>query len=454
MTEKYYDFKFGWRWLLPLQRCSTICLHGFDEAEQRFWERAFPSCAFSPHDATADARVLDADRHIETSSVAEKDFTHAKIICVVGTGSNVSVWRAQLKSQFPQVREYGLLPASNPRVIIPLSSRKNTLIALALHRPGRWIARVGLWAARILASMGNNLMLRRYLLLVATRDPSAPPTGAEQSQVARFLTESGLDYALYLGTMDENRKTVVLPLGGSDPVTILKVGETPTARRSLENEAATLEALRKSPIAHQAPRPTGMVDNDGVLTLFQEFRPRRSVLRKSYDAAVTDFLGKLTGISRQSRPLFTILTDMTADGVESPIACEPPYLATVWMRLQSLAEMGVSVWEHRSHGDFAPWNCSWTEQGLFVFDWEESKECDLAFSDAFYFVTATALHVQRKPNAQHTIDTALHLAEQVAHAGRIAGVDVRAHLACWLIGRIGKAPHYSEMLQVLGQRWR
>ncbi len=123
-------------------------------------------------------------------------------------------------------------------------------------------------------------------------------------------------------------------------------------------------------------------------------------------------------------------------------------------RLRRLAHSDEVVWYHHAHGDFAPWNCTWTRQGLFVFDWEESKEQDLAFSDAFYYTVAPALHMQGKSDAHQTVRAALHLARRVADACGLGGVDLRIYLVLWLMQRTSKAVFYKDMLQSLAKDWR
>ncbi|MBM9532178.1 hypothetical protein JWG42_18655, partial [Desulfoprunum benzoelyticum] len=121
-------------------------------------------------------------------------------------------------------------------------------------------------------------------------------------------------------------------------------------------------------------------------------------------------------------------------------------------RLGRLAESGGTLSVHRCHGDFAPWNCSWTPQGLFVFDWEASHDDGMALSDAFYYVTAPALLVHRNPCTKRTLKALLHMAERVAEASH-AKLDTRVYLAFWLLGRVGQARLYDELIVLLDRSW-
>jgi len=126
---------------------------------------------------------------------------------------------------------------------------------------------------------------------------------------------------------------------------------------------------------------------------------------------------------------------------------------TLCERLQDQAESGERILLHRTHGDFAPWNCAWTSQGLFVFDWEESRENGLALGDAFYYSVAPALLVQRNASAIKTLQTVFGFADQVVEAGGMK-LDIRIYLALWLLPRAGYAKLYGELCVLLAQRWR
>lgn len=125
----------------------------------------------------------------------------------------------------------------------------------------------------------------------------------------------------------------------------------------------------------------------------------------------------------------------------------------LYRRLKNLAEIGAEVLVHRSHGDFAPWNCSWSEDGLFVYDWEASQAHDLAFGDAFYYVMAPALEVERKPSAQRTLDSTLRFAQRVALSSPLKECDFRIYLSVWLMRRVGEARFYGEVLELLERKW-
>lgn len=435
MNQGMLDFRLGWRWLLPGQCGGVMAVHGLSSDETEYLAGVRTPLGVGG----------------QSDGFLTADLEAAQVVCVRVDRAGGAYWRARLKESFLHVREYALLPAGNPRVVVPLSSPHHAVAALGLHRPGGLGARLGVAVALFLARRGNFGLLRRRVLLIATRDPGLLPMGAICAELPTHLDEVPLDYALYLGTADDNRKTVVLPLGQAVPRMILKVAETAKACAAVRNEAAALELMGRSSIANYVPKFGGLVESGQALTLYQEYRPRQQASPRKMQGAVVEFLASLSGLSRHSMPLADYLgnSNETSQSRRVAKACE-----SVLARLNAFAATGTQVWLHRNHGDFAPWNCAWTDKGFFVFDWEESREQTLALGDAFYYVISPALHIQRRPNAKKTLAMALLVAGQVATAGGLGNLDIRLYLALWLLGRVNTAPLYAEMLVLLEQDWR
>lgn len=453
MVGTVMDLQFGWRWLLPAAaEGGRMRLYGFSEEEERFL-RATLAAGEPWEGGHAEVLLVDGVRALADAMPLVGDIKSAHLVCMVVRRRQARHWRTLLGKAFPHVREYGLLPFGNPRVVIPLSSTSHVTTALSLHRPLRWGARLGLMLARALTVIGNFELLRGRVLLIATRSREFIPKGALQAELPERFGQQVTDYALYLGTPQDNRKTVILPLGDSPPATILKVASTPTARASLRNEAALLSMLSESHLSAFVPRLGGLISTDEAITLYQEYRPRRRIGHRKMDAAVAEFLAQLTLLDHTSVPLSALVAALPATpDVSLPVevfdACR-----ALHGRLQQIGESGTEVWVHRTHGDFTPGNCAWTDQGLFVFDWEKSREQGLALGDAFYFAIAPALFVPRKPRVATALDAALRLGSRVACA-RGVQLDCRVYLALWLLGRVGEAKLYGELAVMLERRWQ
>lgn len=453
MAGTALDLQFGWRWLLPAAaEGGRMRLYGFSEEEERFLRAALP--AGEPGEGGhAEVLLVDGVRALADAMPPAGDVQSAHLVCMLVSRGQARRWRMDLEKTFPHVREYGLLPFGNPRVAVPLSSSWHVTTALSLHRPLRWGARLGLMLAKTLAAIGNFELLRGRVLLIATRSREFVPKGALQAELPERLGQQATDYALYLGAPHDNRMTVILPLGNSSPSIILKVASTPAARASLRNEAALLSTLSKSHLAAFVPRLEGLISTDEAVTLYQEYRQRRPIGHRKMDAAVAEFLAQLMLLEHDSVALPDLLAALPANpNVHLPVevldACR-----ALHRRLQHTGESGAEVRVHRTHGDFTPGNCAWTDQGLFVFDWEKSRGRGLALGDGFYFAIAPALFVRRKRSVARTLDAALRLGDRVACASGVQ-LDSRVYLALWLLGRVGKANLYGELAVMLERRWK
>ena len=313
-------------------------------------------------------------------------------------------------------RLHALLSPKEPRLVLPLHNRTQVLRGLALHRPGRRTARAAVAAASVAARLGVTAPLRRRLLWIS---------GGE-------IPSFGADAVLYLGTADANRKTTILPVAGDR---ILKHGVNNSARAALRNEAEALRAMSSTSLSESVPQLLGLIEDEASTTLEQEYRPRQPRLGAAVPRAeISRFLARMTYIERERRPVAGLAQGAT---VRVPHA---------------VADGGGSVTGHRSHGDFAPWNLTWTNRGLFVFDWEESASWAPAFSDAFYFVVSQALHVEHAPNPQKVARDAQKFATYVARAAQMDCDQIPLCWALWLTIRHEKqpAPLLSRMLEMVG----
>lgn len=451
MDDPILDFRFGWRWLLPVSNCRSYRLCGLSPEEQRFWADTLALAGGGDNGPCADLWIINADHWKSSRAAAANNYHLARVVCIVGSSGQMPAWRRTMQKIFPQIREYGLLPPANPRIVVPLSSPRLAGTGLSLHRPGRRRAKLGVQAARFFLKAGNDSLLRRRTLLIALQRMEAPVAGKAYTKVEQDLLAGAKDCALYLGTPDRNRKTVVLPLGESKPGTILKIAETKTAYTALKNEAAALSALARTSLAPNVPTLNVLVERPKSLTLYQEYRNRKIVNFRKMNAALAEFLGGLTCTGREKRPLSSLLNNLPHYPNTEKLAGKGKHIHQWLNWLNDAAQFGMTLWVHRSHGDFAPWNCAWTRSGLFVYDWEKSREKDLAFSDAFYYAVATALHVKRKPNVYKTIEKALCLAGKMADAGGLHSGNIKIYFGLWLMQRNNQAELYNEVLQKLVQ---
>ncbi len=444
------DRRFAWRWLLTVVRGDCVLLLGFDAHEAAFLTRALVHA-----DVTEDARAANVllVNGLRPECAAGLDFLQLRSLAVVARGNVVSAWHHWMAGRFAHVSNYALLAPTTPRLIVPLGKRDWTIAGLALHRPGRSIARVAMAVLTVLARVGIEQPLRGNMVCIANMDVNLPHHGARLTGLDHSSTNSSQTYALYLGTPDANRKTVILPLNGVRTV-ILKHGDSPIARAALRNEASALQAMSQTSLAAQVPLLCDVVDRDGSVTLRQEYRSRQRMGSARLNRAAVEFLGELSRQGRCSRPLAEVLSQPGLMSVSEARAQGHAAYARVRDHLDVLAAKRTMIWGHRSHGDFAPWNVSWTTKGFFVFDWEASQTWCEAFCDAFYFVVAPELHVKKRTDPTRTINKALKMAANVAKRGGFEGADLTICFALWILRVCKEHTFYRDMLSEIEIRMR
>lgn len=289
-------------------------------------------------------------------------------------------------------RRYALIPPNNPRLVLPLDNRKQLKRGLAMHRPGRWVARLAVYFLSHLVSLGITRPLARRVLWIDGKLPTNDMVGS--------------DAVLYLGTADDCRKTTILPANDNQ---ILKHGSGKDAMQALRAEASALEALVETHVADRVPKLLSFEEGAAESLLTQEYRARKRCSSKVFEAEIVRFL--------------------------VDIAC-------------TKTETRGGIPGHRCHGDFAPWNVIMTEGGLFVFDWEESLDWAPALSDAFYFVVAPFIHVVGRSSTSKVAARALNLGLRIAKETGLPSNAVPKLWHDWLTARQDVVPCMlvSEML--------
>lgn len=438
------DHRFGWRILAPVAGATSLHLNGFDVTAEAALQEWFASARGTKQRRGSIALVEDSGP-ASSRGLAWAGVDGAIAACILSGRRAAGRWRRGLESRSFAVREYALLSARSPRVVVPLSHSERATLGLSLHRPGRRIARIAVWLARALLRLGVDWPLRGRVLLVATRAAGGDPSAG---CALEGLLQEREDAAIYLGHPSELRKTIVLPLGRGVPDRIIKVAMRAQARGRLQREAGVLRDLQSTPLRGRVPRVLVERDAPDALAVTMEYRPRRGQREGVMHDAVRRFLRDLSSLEREGRAL--------GDG--DPPALAPsasPAVRALWERVAAAASARQRVWMHRAHGDFAPWNCSWTDGGLFVYDWEESRHA-VAFGDAFYYELASSVHVGGGRGIDRGVERALALARSVADGGPMDRADLRLHLALWLLeGPAGVPPDRREMIAAaLLRKWR
>jgi len=429
-----------------------VLLLGFAKQEREFWQRVLADVEVTDDITEATLCVVN---DLMPDCAATSDFKKLRTLCVVGAGKVIAAWHSRIVGTFPDVRDYALLPSHNPRLIIPLGRCDWIVQGLALHRPGRWIAKMAVALIKGFARVGVVRPLRARMVCIANKSVGMLSQGARQAGLELSSNDAPQSFALYLGTPNDNRKTVILPLGGMTR-SILKYGELRKAKAALKNETMALQAMSQTSLATHVPVLFDWIERDASVTLHQEYRPRRRFSASKMRQAAVKFLIELSKQGRHIRPLAAVLADSGLMTVDEAREAGRSSFAAVRQRLDSFAISGATIWGHRTHGDFAPWNCTWTDKGFFVFDWEDSVEWDLAFGDAFYFAVSPAVHIAHLPSPAKVEARAIALAEEVAHGADLPTNKLYMNWALWLLLRSTRkpAPLYERLLLGLQVSWK
>jgi len=447
-----FDYSFGWRWLIPITPSDHVLLLGFTEKEREFWKQTLADVIVTEDASRATICVI---YDISPENETEFECEELRSLCVVGSGKVVAAWRRRIAGHYADLQDFALLPSRSPRLVVPFGRGEWIVQGLALHRPGRWIARTAVALMKVLARVGVVGPLRARMIFIANKSVGVLPRGARQAGLEMSSADAPRSFALYLGSPNDNRKTVILPLGGTRKW-ILKQGDSPSARASLHNEAAALRVMGQTSLASQVPAIVNLVQGDGVVTLYQEYRPRQRNGAASTRQAAVYFLSELSRKDRCARPLIDVLADSGLMTSKKARAAGQAVYAKAREHLDHLATTGAIVWGHRTHGDFAPWNCAWTTKGFFVYDWEESKAWDIALGDAIYFVIAPAVHVARSPAPAAVEADALAMAEGVVADAGLNIDDLGLYMGLWLLQRCRRQanPLYRKLLERLVTTWK
>lgn len=428
------DRRLGWRWLLSTEEGSQTTALGFDSEEAAVFGAGLRGASESAVVRSGGVVVVNANCPALDSAAVAGQVTHANLVAMVGTPRKLSRWRGHLRG-FSDIRHYGLLPTSLPRLVVPLGRGAWVRAGLALHRPGRRAARAAVAATRFLACFGLAKLMFRRRLVVARR---AKDGGSSEGRIAEgdLVAEApgpGHDFALYLGTADPDRKTIILPLGRGAPDRIVKIAQTPLAREALAREAANLRMLEGTVLADRVPRALAYLEGERESALHIEYRSRRSAPESRIREAASGLLADLALLDRGEVALRLRLGEVDRAKLSGAAA-------RLTDALERYADQDATLRLHRSHGDFTPWNCSWTAAGFFVFDWEESRPHQPAFFDAFSYIVAPALLIDRGLDPRRVVCDAVGFAELVAERASLPGEAIPVHFAVWLLERAARRP--------------
>jgi len=437
MNEKI-DYHFGWRYLLPLKKEEKVGFLGLTNEEFNWWKGFISKNLMFLSPNNPDGWIINLEKAGILKTEKFLLSPNTRWFSVYGRGWGVALLKRKLDRHF-NLCEYALLPSKNSRVVVPLKPTSATFLGLNLHKPGRPMAKLLIELAKILLKIGLTFPLKRKVLLLGIRK------GVQHNDIVDSLKPIQKwikrEIALYLGNPEENRKTIILPLHHVPPKIILKVAENQKARNSLKHEKDTLLFLSSTSIKEKLPSILGWEENKNISVLCLEYLQKKAVDKKIFYKEVFNFFSELALIKRQ-KVCFSEVFESIEKGL-----CKKKQNSIVRYIIEFIANSSYKPYLliNFTHGDFAPWNCCWTEKGLIVFDWEESG-LDLALTDVFYYFFAPAIHISGRWNLKKLLFKTIKFAKELSSRIGIDERDVKLYFIFWILKRFDKNSAFCEKI--------
>lgn len=424
----------SWIEILPLVGCESFVTEGFSDDAKRYFADHF-STMVEGEIATADILVVNGVNVLPGSLLTS--LGGQRVVCVRASKKTSGAWFEALLRTYPIVKRYGLLPSHKPRVVVPITKSVDTRVALRMHRPGRSSARLAINILSGLARLGLYRPLLKEAVIVATSKVQRPLGCRGQASSDR---RDWQECAAYLGTDEEDRKTVVLPLDQGVADSVSKIAIRPLAVAALSNEIAALQQLGATSVAAYIPRLLDVERLPRRLVMRQEYRTRIGAMTGVSQASAAEFLGKLSHINRGVSQLDSVLPTGIMSGADAaaPSSSFGKHRNTVLQKLLS-NNQDASVWMHPAHNDFTPWNCIATRSGIFVFDWERFSPRAIALGDAFHFVLSKWYYLEGGRDFSRALQRAHAFAIRVAHSAGLPIADVSPYFELWLLTGVSGA---------------
>ncbi len=249
------------------------------------------------------------------------------------------------------------------------------------------------------------------------------------------------DVAIYLGAEGALRKVV---LAGTDrrsggALRFVKIAETRPARAVLRHEAAMLRRLNERPdLCGMIPEVIESGEHDGCVFLVTKAGP----LTPGGPGFSPEHWRFLTRIQKHTATQAALSDSPFWHALRQRLAVFRGQVAEPWMRWLNAAETVLLARAADSrftfclvHGDFVPWNISWGEKGIYVYDWELAADGFPRWFDVFHF------HVMRRI----LLGGAPPWAEVLRWHARLQwAVSLPQLRWCYLLYLVEKTLHFAE----------
>lgn len=221
---------------------------------------------------------------------------------------------------------------------------------------------------------------------------------------ARFETN---DYAIFTGTVGENRKVVIaLQQGKTRGGWFCKLPLTESATALVAQERNVLEELKRFNFEKlEVPKAEAL----GSSLAVSDVQPTGSRSSSALQSAHFEALKELKQHTVQEQPLGSLplwsesgryLSELETQAICNDLPEHKVNQVIGQLKaLRSTFEANQPVPTALAHGDFTPWNMYLSHEKLHVYDWELAGRQPLLF-DAFHFVFQSGVLLRREPFSQ------------------------------------------------------
>jgi len=450
----------SWKILLPVGPESRILAIGLDDGGLSGLTRSYGKVDTEPDEC------LQYDVIIIGDKIDHGSYDLCDLICrVKSNGIVVNTTQKHIKKQlndagFRNFRHYAALPASKPRLFIPLASRKSRARGLAFHSPGSFKAQISLAVAKALNCLGMRFHLMKHTISLYARSQKAFENNGLLQRISEHLGYPIIDLVIFGGSESPRRKITALAVTcGQGKDVVVKIADTELGTEAIKQESKALQAIADSELSGQAPK---LIAEGKWCSYYVQLQEKAVGISHKQTSSLTnahlDFLSKLSTVDRKVTPLkeTRIWQNVKALAGAASSKALPQSIRIALEKALSNEFANMPVVCHRTHGDFAPWNIKVHNGKLFIYDWEDSLPDGLALTDIFHFLYRQASLVGPWPGARNLMllmtDSARSLISFMGLDELSSKQSIKAVLTVWIVQAYLNEPcdQLAELASVLG----
>lgn len=294
-----------------------------------------------------------------------------------------------------------LLPSrKEPRLLIPLTNKKQSMTGLGIYTPGKIVGR---YKIKFLSFLAYSGLLRTFFndhLVIGTNETKTSSKLDNDDHQCNTLTEFGkyffkenITLAIHLGSRPrpEVKFTGQYIDENGEVISYLKLAESISGSKLLENEIKFLKTLESYNFTC-AKIPKVLFEgklNGSTLFLMSAFNEKISYNNKFTDKHIK-FVIELFEIKLKYN--LWIQSEVRSNLIEDmDFLCN--YITDIdWPNVLSTLDkifLAKEIPQGIAHRDFIPWNIKVNKNSLYIFDWEYASENCIPFWDVFNFLFNT-----------------------------------------------------------------